>query len=113
MHDAGRWCDLLLAERSLPWRCTLPGFHDDRHREAGDPYQVAMSKNLRPYRRDIAWRPSQDVLIRPHLHLLEFTQGKCNWRYKFRYGLFGIGDADFACITDAMSARNAAGLATT
>jgi hypothetical protein len=79
----------------------------------GDPYQVAMSDDFRPYRRDVAWWPSQDAAIRPLLHLLEFTQGKRNWGYQFRYGLFGISDADFVCILNAMFAGNAAGLATT
>ena len=33
---------------------------------------------------------------------LSFTRGTPNWGQAFRYGLFRIDEADFACIAQAM-----------
>ena len=61
-----------------------------------------MPGGFTPYRRDVIWLPSQAAPIAPLLPLLEFTAGKTNWGYQFRFGLFKIGPADMALIAQAM-----------
>jgi len=69
----------------------------------GNPYQPDPTAAFRPWRRDIDWRLSRVVLIRPLLSQLSFTQNECNWGYKFRFGLFMITATDAEKITRAMT----------
>ena len=71
----------------------------------GEPYQVDAGGCFLPYRRDISWLASQPAPISPLLPSLEFVAGAANWGYRFRFGLFGIGDHDMAVIAAAMQAR--------
>jgi hypothetical protein len=66
------------------------------------PYQFDMGGGFVPFRRDVTWFDTRDAPIRPLLEALEFTHGKQNWGYQFRYGLFEIGHADMRRIADAM-----------
>ncbi len=69
-----------------------------------EPYQVNMGEAFKPYRRDVAWAKAKEAPIHPLLDDLEFTVGKTNWGYKFRFGLFPISAADFRIIAKAMGA---------
>jgi len=71
----------------------------------GEPYQFDMGKSFKPYRRDVTWADAHEAPIAPLLDKLEFTAGKTNWGYKFRFGLFPISAADFRLIAKAMGAR--------
>jgi hypothetical protein len=77
-----------------------------------EPYQVDMSKDVgcsfTPYRRDVTWAKSKEAPIAPLLDKLEFTAGKSNWGYKFRFGLFAISEDDFCLIAEAMEAATPA-----
>ena len=72
--------------------------------KAGEPYVGVMGGGFRPYRRDVAWAKAKEAPIAPLLDKLEFTAGKTNWGYKFRFGLFSISAADFHLIANAMGA---------
>jgi hypothetical protein len=72
-----------------------------------EPYQVdmgdaGMGKGFIPYRRDVTWAKANEAPIAPLLDKLEFTAGKTNWGYKFRFGLFPISKKDFRLIANAM-----------
>jgi hypothetical protein len=69
-----------------------------------EPYPFDMGDGFKPHRRDVAWAKAEEAPIRPLLGHLEFTAGKRNWGYQFRFGLFAISDADFRVIAKAMSA---------
>lgn len=69
----------------------------------GAPYQVEMAPGFCPFRRDVAWLSSQSTSILPLLDQLEFSRGKKNWGYQFRFGLFEISAHDMALIAAAMS----------
>lgn len=55
------------------------------------------------------WRRSVDFLdcaetpIRPLIEHLDFIEDKSRWGYKFRFGVFKIGDADLEVIRSAMT----------
>ncbi len=68
-----------------------------------EPYQASMhGGKFHPFRRDVDWRETQTAPIRPLLEELDFTRGKTNWGYKFRFGLFEISAADMGVICQAM-----------
>lgn len=67
------------------------------------PYQVEMFPGFFPFRRDVDWLNSQPVSILPLLDKLEFSRGKRNWAYPFRFGLVEISAHDMAVIAAAMS----------
>jgi hypothetical protein len=69
-----------------------------------EPYLFDIGKGFKPYRRDVKWAKAKDAPIHPLLDELEFTAGKSNWGYKFRFGLFPISEADFRAIAKAMGA---------
>ena len=70
----------------------------------GEPYQVAMSADFKPFRRDVEWLSRQEAPIAPLLEKLEFAKDKRNWGYQLRFGLFPISDHDIALIAKAMGA---------
>lgn len=55
-----------------------------------------------PFRRDVAYVPAQEASILPLLDQFEFVEDRSRWGYKFRFGLFKIGDADMRLIAQAM-----------
>jgi hypothetical protein len=69
------------------------------------PYQVAISADFHPYRRDVTWLEALETPIRPLLDRLAFTAAKPNWGYQLRLGLFEICQADMRLIADAMRAE--------
>ena len=68
----------------------------------GEPYQVTMSEDFKPFRRDVEWLSRQEAPIAALLDELDFTAGKRNWGYQLRFGLFTISDHDIALIAKAM-----------
>lgn len=74
------------------------------HVEEGDIYQGDMGEGFTPWRRNVNYVPSTDAPIRPMLDDLEFTRGKTNWGYQFRFGLFEISTVDFELIAEGMHA---------
>ena len=70
-------------------------------------YQADTGAGFRPFRRDVCYAAAQDAPVAPLLDRLEFTRGKRNWGYAFRFGLVEISAADFAVIADAMGAAPA------
>jgi hypothetical protein len=70
----------------------------------GEPYMGDMGGGFTPYRRDVAWLDSHRAPIAPLLQRLEFTAGKTNWGYPFRFGLVSVSAADMALIAGAMGA---------
>ena len=69
------------------------------------PYQVNMAEGFAPWRRDVTWDDTDEAPIPPILDRLHFTQGKRNWGYLFRFGLFEIDLEDADRIATAMNAR--------
>jgi EVE domain len=66
------------------------------------PYQPAVDGNFCPYRRDVLWLETRNAPIRPLLDTLEFSVGRRNWAYQFRFGMFRISEHDMRTIATAM-----------
>lgn len=68
-------------------------------------YQVEMSPDFIPYRRDVKYLHTTDALIRPLIPHLTFIRDKNRWGYVFRFGILQIDSADFISIAQAMQLR--------
>lgn len=68
----------------------------------GPPYAFDMGGGFVPFRRDVAYVPAQPAPIVPLLDALDFVEDRQRWGYKFRFGLFEVGDADMRRIAVAM-----------
>ncbi len=71
----------------------------------GEPYQVDMGHDFRPYRRDVRWLTARETPIAALLDELEFSVANPNWGFKLRLGLFAISDQDMQRIASAMKAK--------
>lgn len=67
-----------------------------------ETYQVQMSEDFCPSRRNIEFLPSEDVSILPLIPGLDFIQNKKSWGYPFRFGFFEINQHDFDMISSQM-----------
>ncbi|HJP95926.1 MAG TPA: EVE domain-containing protein [Candidatus Saccharimonadales bacterium] len=70
-----------------------------------EPYQVEMSPDFHPFRRNVVFLSAQETPIKPLIDDLEFIQDKTRWGYKFRFGLFEINEHDFNLIAQATYAQ--------
>ena len=72
-------------------------------RVTGDiTYPFQMAPGFVPFRKDVEYFASTEVAIQPLLSELEFTRGKSNWGYKFRFGHFELSESDFLLIARRM-----------
>ena len=69
------------------------------------PYQGDMGEGFKPFRHNVAWLETNDAPIESLLQQLEFTKGKTNWGYQFRFGLFEISEQDLRIIAKNMDAE--------
>ncbi|PHN07897.1 EVE domain-containing protein [Flavilitoribacter nigricans] len=86
-----------LGEKKLCQEFTAIGRVDDE-----EVYQVELSPDFCPHRRNITFFPNRDVSIRPLIEDLEFIRNKSRWGYPFRYGILEINQHDFALIAEEM-----------
>jgi hypothetical protein len=68
----------------------------------GQAYLFDAGNGFTPFRRDVAWLPTEQTPIAPLLDRLELTRGKTNWGYGFRFGVVRISDHDRDIILEAM-----------
>jgi hypothetical protein len=69
-----------------------------------DPYPFDVGEGFVPWRRDVVYVKAGEAPIAPLLEELDFVEDRQRWGYKFRFGLFEVGDADMARIARAMAA---------
>ncbi len=70
-----------------------------------EPYQVEMTADFHPWRRNMAFFEAEEAPIRPLIEELSFMPNKEKWGCPFRRGLFEIDEADFRRIASAMQAE--------
>jgi hypothetical protein len=68
-----------------------------------EPYQVEMSPDFQPWRRNVDFLPCIETPIRPLIDQLNFIDDKKRWGYKFRFGVFKIDDHDLELIRRTMT----------
>lgn len=69
-----------------------------------EPYQVEMTPDFRPWRRQVEFFECTEAPIAPMIRDLVFIGNKKKWGFPFRRGLFEVGREDFARIAEAMQA---------
>ncbi len=69
-------------------------------------YQVEMTPDFRPWRREVAFATCLPASIKPLLGELTFIPDLRNWGFAFRRGLFAIPSEDFDRIAAAMGATS-------
>lgn len=74
-----------------------------------EPYQVEVSPDFQPYRRNVEFLDCVETPIRPLLDSLDFIEDKKRWGFRFRFGLFRIDEHDFEVIRAAMTSELAGG----
>lgn len=74
-----------------------------------EPYQVELSRDVQPWRRNVAFRPSVPVAVRDLLDQLAFVTNRAYWGVPFRRGLFTIPPSDFDLVAAAMGAAEPPG----
>ena len=67
-----------------------------------ETYQVQVSEDFCPSRRNIEFLPCKDTSILPLINGLDFIQNKKSWGYPFRFGFFEINQHDFDLISSQM-----------
>lgn len=67
------------------------------------PYSFDAGNGFAPFRRDVIWDRAAIAPIRPLLDRMEFTSGRRNWGYAFRFGILAITASDFTTIETAMT----------
>ena len=68
-------------------------------------YQVTVTDDFVPFRRNVAFHSSTEVSILPLIEKLEFIPNKKSWGYPFRFGFFEISQPDFDLIQKGMIHR--------
>lgn len=70
-----------------------------------ESYQVEMTMDFHPWRRQVEFFNSQEAGIRPLIAKLSFIKNKKQWGFPFRRGLFEVQREDFERIARAMNAK--------
>ena len=65
-------------------------------------YQVEVSPEFMPWRRNVGFKKCSELPIKPLITKLSFIENKTHWGYKFRFGLFEIPRSDFELICCGM-----------
>jgi len=65
-------------------------------------FQLQVTEDFCPSRRNIEFLPSEDVSILPLIDELDFIKNKKSWGYPFRFGFFEIQRSDFDLISFKM-----------
>lgn len=67
-----------------------------------ETYQVQVSEDFCPSRRNIEFLQHEDTSILPLINNLDFIQNKKSWGYPFRFGFLEINQHDFGLISSQM-----------
>lgn len=70
--------------------------------QEGQVYQVEMTPEFKPFRRDVKYLEAESVDIKPLISNLAFIKNKSSWGYVFRYGFLEIDHVSFEVIAKAM-----------
>ncbi|OBB74923.1 EVE domain-containing protein [Mycobacterium sp. 852014-52144_SCH5372336] len=68
-----------------------------------EPYLDPASPDVERWRRNVDFLDAHETPIRPLLEKLDFIEDTARWGYKFRFGVFKIGDDDLDVIRSAMT----------
>ncbi len=72
----------------------------------GEPYQVEMSTDFKPYRVDVVFLKAKEAPIKPLVEGLSFIKNKTHWGAAFRFGYLKVPPEDFRLIARAMGVES-------
>ena len=72
------------------------------------PYQVEVTPEFKPWRRQVRFLAATDTPVQPLIESLGFIRNKSSWGVAFRRGMFEIAQTDFDTIARAMNVQQAA-----
>jgi hypothetical protein len=72
-------------------------------------YQVEVSEDFKPWRRNVDFGEFREAPVRPLLPQLDFIRNKESWGIVFRRGFFEIAERDFRIIEAAMECAGSSG----
>ncbi len=67
-----------------------------------EPYQVCITEDFCPWRRNVEFENTKEVAIEPLIDTLSFIKNKTRWGFPFRRGCFELPEKDFITIATAM-----------
>lgn len=67
-----------------------------------EPYQVEMTSEFKPFRRNIKYLEAKAIDIKPLIPNLPFIKNKNSWGYVFKFGFLEIDHESFEVIAKAM-----------
>lgn len=70
-----------------------------------EPYQVEMTPDFHPWRREMRFLEAEAASVRPLIERLVFITNEEKWGFPFSRGLFEIEKEDFKRIAEAMEAK--------
>lgn len=68
-----------------------------------EPYQVSVTPDFEPFRRNVTFAESHAIPIAPLLDALSFIPNKTNWGITFRFGFLEVPEVDFNRIAAQMT----------
>jgi len=71
-----------------------------------ESYQVTMSADFKPFRRNVRYSKAKHLDIKPIVDKLPFIKNKKSWGYVFRYGFLEIDQKSFEIIAQGMLGYN-------
>ncbi len=66
-----------------------------------ESYQVVMTPDFHPYRRNVKFMQMNEAEIKPMITELSFIHDPSHWGFPFMRGLFEISEQDFSLIANA------------
>ncbi len=106
--DRGDWIAFYSPRLDYPDGAPLQAFTALGRVTDDVPYQVEMTPEFQPFRRNVDFVDCTETPIRPLIEHLEFIPDKKRWGFRFRFGLFRIPESDFEVIRSAMTEHLAA-----
>jgi|SRR5947209_12824578 len=107
--EAGDWVVFYSPKTSLRDGAPLQAFTAIGRVADDDLYQVEMTPEFAPWRRNVEFVRCAEAPIGPLIDQLTFIKNKQRWGYMFRFGLFKIPKEDFDLIKRAMAAGSPSG----
>ncbi|WP_067094213.1 EVE domain-containing protein [Marinomonas atlantica] len=101
--NAGDWVAYYSPTQTLGGKDKLQAFTAIGQIKLGEPYQVEITPEFKPYRRDVAWSQVGRLPIRPLLPNLSFSKSTPNWGYQLRFGLFEVTRDDLKHIYQGLA----------
>ncbi len=106
----GDWMAFYSPRMSYPDGAPLQAFTAIGVVTGDEVYQVAMSADFHPWRRNLRFLDCKEAPIRDILDGLNFIRDRQHWGMIFRRGLFEVPEGDFRLIAGAMGVGDTIGV---